>query len=315
MRGERRRTATCDQIRGELVSFTVKGSDFWGVGTVRTAHDGGDVAITGKLLGVHCGDTVALEGVWAESKWGKQFRVTACQVMLPADASGVVGWLATTFPQVSRRRAEVLVERHGVEGVWAVLDAGDVRALCEVDGITPDRARAIVEVYRARKGERDRMVRFKGWGLTDSQIARLVQEWGDEAEARLTGNPYDLMEAVSGFGWKRADEVAQRMGTPHDSPARIAAGILHFVGEATAAGHCFVTSGKIAAVVARKVCGVPESAVRRELERLVEAGRLARDTGGGGGGANVYLPRIAAAESGLAKAICSRAPKGGRDHG
>lgn len=289
-----------DKIRGELLSFAVKGADFWGVGMVRTRHDGGDVNITGKLLGAHAGDSLELEGTWAESKYGRQFKVLECRVILPADTSGAVAWIASNFPQVSRRRAEQLVERHGIPGVWELLDRRDVEALCAIDGITPERATDILDAYEARKHERDRMVRFKGWGLTDAQIARLIEEWGATAEERLVANPYDLMQAVQGFGWKRSDELAQRMGVARDAPARIAAGIMHFVGEATQAGHCYVTSGKVAAIVATKVCGVPESAVRRQLEQLVEAGRLVRD------GVNIYLPWIAKAEAELARELSKR---------
>jgi exodeoxyribonuclease V alpha subunit len=227
--------------------------------------------------------------------------------VLPCDTAGVVGWLAAKLPQISRRRAEALVERFGVDGLWALLDAGAVGALCVVDGITLPRADEIVAAYQLHKQDRDRIVRFKQWGLTDNQIARVVDEWGEEAEERILRDPYALIECVKGFGWQRADAVAQRMGVRRDDPSRLAAGLLHAMDTATQSGHCYCPAGKLVALAAQKICSVTdESAVRRALEQLVERGKVDRI------GQNIYLPRIAKAEGQLAKTFAARVRQSGK---
>jgi exodeoxyribonuclease V alpha subunit len=213
----------------------------------------------------------------------------------------VVGWLAAKLPQISSRRAEALVQAHGVEGLWALLDAGDAAPLCQTEGITPKRAQAIVDAYREHKGDRDRMVRMKGAGLTDAQAARVIEAWGDDAERRLFDNPYELIQFVDGFGWSRADEVAKKMGVPPDSPPRIAAGIMHAMREASSAGHCYCAQGKLVGIVAGKVCCISdEKAVLVSLDHLVEKGRLVRY------GSRIYLPDIAASEEQLARSFAAR---------
>lgn len=294
-----------DSIRGELVSFRVAGSDFWGFGTLRTLHDGGNLSIVGKLVGANPGDTLELEGDLAHhQKYGKQFKVKTCRVVLPADQSGVVGWLAAKLPQISKRRAEQLVERFGVDGLWQMLDTGDHMGLCVVDGITPPRADEILAAYRAHKHDRDRMVRFKQWGLTDNQVAKVVEMWGSDAESRISENPYKLMECVRGFGWQRSDDVAMRMGVRRDDPARLCAGLMHAMDTATQSGHCFVASGKLVALTTNKVvCISDERAVRNALELLIRTGKLERLE------QNIYLPRIADAEGSLAMAFARRAQR------
>ena len=289
-------------IKGELLTFAVRGQDFWGTGTVRTAHDSGDVAIVGKILGATPGDTLELHGEWTtHQRYGRQFRVKSAQVVLASDASGVVGWLAAKLPQISRRRAEALVEALGVAGVWDVLEREDIEALCAFDGITEERACAIIDAYHAHRADRDRLVRFKQWGLTDNQIARVMAEWDDDAEARIEANPYDLMECVPGFGWKRADLVAQKMGVAKDAPPRLAAGLMHGMGEARGGGHVYVSHGKLTASVAKKICGVAEALVRAELDRVLERGKLVRLE------VNIYLPKLERAEGRLAEAFAERA--------
>lgn len=291
-------------IVGELVSFRVAGSDFWGFGQVRTKHDGGNLAIVGKLVGANPGDTVELDGDYTtHAKYGKQYKVKSCRVVLPSDQTGVVGWLAAKLPQISKRRAEELVQRFGVDGLWAKLEAGDGEALCVVDGITPARAGEIVLAYETHKKDRDRGVAFKQLGLTDNQVARVVELWKDKALEKITSNPYQLMEHVRGFGWQRADDVAMRMGIRRDDPARLCAGLMHSMECAIQLGHCFMATGKLVALTAGpKVCGIGEERpVRDALELMVRTGKLKRIE------QNVYLTRIADAEGLLAKAFAVRA--------
>lgn len=296
-----------DKIRGELLSFSVRGADFWGTGSVRTKHDGGVVAVVGKLLGAKVGDTVEITGDVAEHpRYGAQFRIKSCEVVLPSDVSGVVGWLASKLPQISRRRAEALVERFGVDELWKLLDAGDGAALCVVDGITEARAAEIVSAYRASKGDRDRMVRLKTYQLTDNQIAKLIKVWGDDVEKKLQENPYAVQDEVDGFGWQRADQLARAMGLPLTAPPRLRAGLKHAMQEAVQKGHCFVASGKLIALAANKVLVVDEQLVRVALKQMVERGELVVFE------QRVYLTNLAEAESRLAKCFATRARGAGR---
>ena len=292
-----------DTIRGVLRSFVVRGADYWGTGTVETKHDGGRVAIVGKVLGAKEGDTVEIEGDFTRhERFGPQFKIKSCRVVLPMDVSGVVGWLASKLPQISRRRAEALVQEHEVEGLWDILDRGDIDTLTQTGGITPARAEAIVEAYRESKGDRDRMVLFKSWGLTDNQIGRVLEKWGDDAVDAIKRDPYLLLEQVSGFGWKRADEVARAMGVKLDDPSRLAAGLMHAMTMASTEGHCYCAGGKLVSLVANKVCGVQdEGKIRAALEKLIERKKLVRH------GVNVYLKGIAESEELLAEAFAQRA--------
>jgi exodeoxyribonuclease V alpha subunit len=294
-----------EKLRGELVDFTQRSPDFWGTGFVRSSREGSPVKISGKALGASVGDTVELDGYFETSKWGRQFKFSALHVVLPKDTTGVVEWLAAKLPNISTTRARAIVERFGVDGTWGALDAGDVDALVAIDGITPDRAQEIIRAYKDNREDRDRIVRFKQWGLTDNQIGRVLEEWGTDAEAKIRENPYQLMACVHGFGWKRADAVALRMGLPRTSIARCTAGILHFLGEAAQAGHCFVSTAKLVAVVARKTVVVDETYVRAALDKMVSAddGHWTKLHLRGG---NVYVPRLDMAEEDVARAILAR---------
>ena len=283
-----------ETIHGELVHLRHVGADFWGIGTVRNGK--GDIPVVGKLVGVELGDHVEARGAWTEHpRFGRQFKLRELTVTIPSDASGVVSWLASRLPQLGRTRAAELVERFGAQGIWDVIEQRPDELL-EVKGITPARRDEIVAAYHKHKGERDRMVRLKQWGLTDHQIGSLVRTYGEGVEDALRENPYRLCSEVRGFGFVRADAVARRMGVPLDSPSRVIAGCLHMLDEAAGHGHCYVPRGKLISMAARML-GLTDRDVVGQMMRLTSGGH-AEDRAG-----KIYRPSLATAEDDVARRI------------
>lgn len=286
-------------LTGEVVEARVVGADFYTVARVIEARgDGRAHAVVGRLFGVQVGDTVELRGTWEQhDRHGRQFRVRSHDTVLAQDTSGVVRWISERLPDVGRSRAVALVERFGVPGIWNVIEREPAR-LAEVDGITPARAAAIAEAYALVRGERERMVWFKQLGLTDGQIRHVLAEWGKDAEARLRANPFALCEHVHGFGFKRADEVARKMGLPATAPGRLREGLRYVLREARQQGHVYVRTGALVGTAAGDgvLGGVDEQLVWAELGALVRAGELVARGKGEKGGGRVYLAVLDQAE-------------------
>jgi len=267
-------------VKGEITRWRAI-NDGWGFGVLRGPE--GPVAFTGKLL-ARVGDTVELEGVWNEhERFGLQLKVRACTVARADTTDGIIAWLSSTLPNIGPGRAQALVDRFGV-GLWDVIEQRP-HELAEVKGITADRLDAIVAAYREHRAERDYMIRLRGWGLTDSQIARCreVDAWRvarfqpvplSEIVDRVHANPYELSQHVYGFGFVRADQVAKRAGIPHESPARIAAGVEHVLEEAAGAGDCFLWGAEVQRRAA-KLLDVAPKLVADGIRSTVASGRIA----------------------------------------
>lgn len=274
-----------ETLHGQLLEFRTHTPDGWGVGSLQL-EDGSVAKITGKLLGARVGDALELAGQWMDTKWGRQFKVRQATSTVPQTTAGVCAWMASALPEVGERRALAMVSRFGVAGLWETIEANP-RALCCIDGITPERADAIAVAYEEQRADRDAMISLRGWGLTDKQVEQCLKHWDDAAEVveEVRANPYVLMEYVRGFGFMRADDVALRSGTPQDSPMRIAAALHHVLGEQVQQGHCFVAQGKLRVMV-EKLLGLPEplitAAMRDEYARCKLITR----------GARVYPPRL-----------------------
>lgn len=281
---------------GELTAFRAVGSDGWGVGTI--VVDGKRHDFTGKTLGARPGNTVELQGVWSDHpKYGRRLKVRQCATTTPQSAEGVVAWLITTLPGVGEKRARELVVRFGAE-LWRVIETTPDR-LCEVAGISPKISARIADAYREHRADRDHMVTLRGWGMTDSQIARCIEEWKtlEKVIAAVREDPYQLSRVVYGFGFKRTDELAMRAGVSYDSPQRIAAAIEYLIEESVSGqGHTWLPFGEVRARTARLI-GVPAETVNPVLRRLLTDGALVRH------GRRIYSRRLDETEQDCAAGI------------
>ena len=84
------------------------------------------------------------------------------------------------------------------------------------------------------------MAYLSAFGLTHHQVTTLVGKFGSQVVPILERDPYVLMREISGFGFKRVDKIARKMGTPKDLPSRIRAGIHYSVLAALDDGDCWV---------------------------------------------------------------------------
>lgn len=283
------------QVTGVVEALRIF-NELWGIGTLQPPR-GPTITVTGNWPGIDEGATVVATGAWSNHpRHGRQLKAERIERVLPSDTQGVVRWLVSRLPDVGPGRATALVERFGVNGLWELLDEGRATELAQVPGITPARAEAIVAAYAEHRDERDRMVRLRGWGLTDGQIGALETAWGERLEERLRENPYSVIEHVRGFGFKRADVLARKMGLRAHHPARIAAGLLHVMGEARAAGHTYVPAGKLMSMGAR-LLGLTKDDVRPVAVRLKDDGRLV------GGQGRARVPELAQAERAVARKV------------
>ncbi len=289
-----------ETLRGQVESLRLV-REGWGTLVVLFGSANERASVTGHPLGVDPGDTVEVDGTWTmHPRFGRQFKAREIRVVAPSNAAGVIEWMRSRLPHVGRKLATAIVERFGLEDVWHVLELEHER-LCEVAGITPERALTIHEGYLEHIHERDRMVLLKRWGLSDRQIARVLATWGEDALQEMRRDPYQLAELVDGFGFVRADDVARRMGLPANHPSRIQAALEHLLAEARGAGHCYVPAAKLIAMAAR-LLGVPEDSILREGRAAIAAGRLVQREASEGA-TRVYAVELDHAEQAVADAV------------
>jgi exodeoxyribonuclease V alpha subunit len=95
-------------------------------------------------------------------------------------------------------------------------------------------------IWVANRDFNHAMAHLAAYGLTHHQVTALVEKFGSQVVATLERDPYVLVREIPGFGFKRVDKIARKMGTPKDLPSRIRAGIQYCVLDALDDGDCWV---------------------------------------------------------------------------
>jgi exodeoxyribonuclease V alpha subunit len=295
-RGPHRDTIT---LRGVFESFRVHTVTGWGTGMLVPADGGEPIPIKGVIVGGRPGDSVEMDGWWQDHPtYGRQFCVTSCVTTAPQTADAVVAWMASKLPGIGETRArELLAHFGGADMLWRVIETTPER-LAEVAGITPDRARGIQATYLQLATERDSMIALKGWGLTDNQIARCCDAWGTIPNVvdHIRTNPYELCFVVHGFGFKRADEVAQRTGIKRDDMHRLVAGVVYTLENSITEGHCYLWGAGLQRMAA-DVLAVDTAIVGRGIAEAWRRGHIVRR------GKRIYSQRLERAEEDCAAEI------------
>lgn len=225
-------------LRGVVESLFYSGATF-SAGRLRTA-DGDLTTFAGKIF-VREGESVVLEGHWAKHpKYGLQFAAESLGYDLEMNADGLANFLAN-HPDVkgigpAKARAIAIEFGRGFDTAIRV----SPERVAAIARIPVEGALELQRVWIANADFNAAMTYLSRFGLTHHQVTTLVERFGSQVVPMLQRDPYVLVREIRGFGFKKVDKIARKMGTPKDLPSRIRAGLANCVAEALDDGHCWV---------------------------------------------------------------------------
>jgi exodeoxyribonuclease V alpha subunit len=265
---------TC--IRGIVETVFYSGPTF-SAGRLRTA-DGALLNFAGKVF-VKANDAVRLEGEWAtHPKYGRQFAVDCLGYDLEMDPDGLANFLANhpDVKGIGPAKARLIADHFGT-GFDAVIRARP-EAVAAVAKVPVESILSLQQIWIANSTFNAAMTYLSRYGLTHHQVKTLVDRFGSQAVPMLESDPYVLMREISGFGFKKVDKIARKMGTPKDLPSRIQAGILYCVLAALDDGDCWVEYEELldrANTLLVMDTLDSRDVIEGHLEALIDEGRLA----------------------------------------
>src|SRR5215211_748941 len=238
------------------------------VARVATDRSSDLLTVVGPLLGAQPGESLRLQGRWASHpQYGRQFQVEAYQTMLPATIQGIRRYLGSGLIKgIGPKMAERIVDHFG-PATLEVIEQEPAR-LVEVPGLGPKRTAMITAAWAEQQAIKEVMVFLQGVGVSTSLGVRIYKTYRDEAIQVVRREPYRLAGEVWGIGFKTADQIAQRLGIPHDSPQRVKAGLQFALSEASDDGHCYLPETELV-TKATELLGVDAELAGRCLEELV----------------------------------------------
>ena len=202
--------------------------------------EGRSFSAVGALGKVANGDLLEVYGNFQhDAKWGWQLVVQRAVPVVAGTNQALVAFLSR-FPQVGLTRAQQILQALGSrEAVIEALEK-DPERLTVVAGITSERARKIAESYVELSDLRESALYLAGLDLGEALTAQILETYGADAKSVLAEDPYQMME-LPGVGFKRADDLARRVGIKGEDPRRLAAAVLFLIKEVEGQGHTWST--------------------------------------------------------------------------
>jgi exodeoxyribonuclease V alpha subunit len=198
------------------------------------------LTIVGNFANIQPGQTLKLQGSWREHpQHGQQFQVVHYQELKPATLTGIEKYLGSGLIKgVGPVTAKRIVAHFGLETLEVI--ESSVKRLIEVPGIGKKRVRAIAKAWIDQKAIKEVMIFLQGHGVSTVYAVKIYKEYGKDAIAKVTDNPYRLAKDIYGIGFLTADKIAQKLGVSPWAKSRYYAGIFHILQQAAEEGHCYL---------------------------------------------------------------------------
>ncbi|HAA55626.1 MAG TPA: ATP-dependent RecD-like DNA helicase [Myxococcales bacterium] len=220
------------------------------------------VTVVGKFLDVQPGEELQLQGQWSENpRYGRQFRCEHYVRSKPSTLKGIQRYLGGMVKGIGPHLAKQLVRYFGFDTLRIIEE--EPERLSEVKGIGASRAMQIRAAWQEHQAQQEVMVFLQGHGISLNHSIKIFRTYGQETIGLLRDNPYRLATDIRGIGFRSADQIAQSLGLPFDSPFRAEAGILFHLQMMSDQGHVFYPQTSLLAEV-HKELGI-------SIEKLTEA--------------------------------------------
>jgi exodeoxyribonuclease V alpha subunit len=215
---------------------------------LRLSTDEGEaVTVVGTFPRVAPGARIRVRGSKVtDARHGEQIKALSITELLPTTLVGIRRYLGSGLIKgIGEGYANKIVDAFGLETL-RVLDEEPER-LALVPGLGKKRVETLIRGWHEQRAVREVMVFLQAHGASPALATRIYKRYGKHAINVVSRDPYRLSLDVWGVGFKTADRIAQELGVARDGPARVQAGVLQSMHDATDSGHTCVPASAVAA--------------------------------------------------------------------
>ncbi|MBR2949556.1 MAG: ATP-dependent RecD-like DNA helicase [Lachnospiraceae bacterium] len=226
-----------------------------------------EITCVGLFQSLDEGEILKLTGDYIEhSLYGRQFKVSAYEAAEPEDEAGMERYLGSGAIKGIGASLAARIVRHFGKQTFRIIEEEPER-LAEIKGISERKAMDIASQMEEKREMRTAMLYLQKYGISNTLAVKIYETYGDRLYRVLEENPYKLAEDIEGIGFRKADELAAKIGIHTDSDYRIRSGILYTLLQASAEGHMYLPQ---AVLVHRAVelLEVPVQGIEDQLPNL-----------------------------------------------
>lgn len=236
------------QKKKETISGIIERVHFstpsWSAGLLR-ANDKGKFPKTIKIAGsffAEANDHVSLTGHWVvDPKYGKQFKVTSVALDIQLDKEGLVSLLSKAgIKSVGKAKAQKIIDKYGDSFDDLMSDSNTAKVVAEFAKIPIEDFEEFRKTWVKNRDTNKAAALLASYELSSFEINTIIARFGASCLSILQKDPYLIAKYITGFGFKKADKIARKLGIPKENPQRIQAGIVHVVWDSIKEGNCWI---------------------------------------------------------------------------
>ena len=162
---------------------------------------------------------ITLKGYWEEhKKYGKTFKFDTIKV----NQNELFFFLNKIIKGFTKKLSAELIEHFGNEGLIEILD-NDIERLLEFNGIKEKRLKKIQTSWKKFRSMRQMGEFLSPYDVSPALLTTIATAMRDVDEpcTKIKDNPY-ILTSINSIGFKRADELALKMGVAKEDEHRIA---------------------------------------------------------------------------------------------
>lgn len=193
-----------------------------------------EITVTGSFGDLSDDRTYRFEGQLVEHpRYGWQFQASSYHVNQPTSRGGLIEFLAgKQFPGVGQKTAEKIVDALGTGAIDKI--SKDPHVLDDLK-LRASVKKSIIENLQASQGLDQVIIGLNDYGFGSNLISTIVDRYGEDALHVISDNPYRLATEIDGVSFRRADQVAVKVGIAPDDHRRVAAAIIQSLDDLTMA--------------------------------------------------------------------------------
>jgi exodeoxyribonuclease V alpha subunit len=166
------------------------------------------------------------EGEWVKHQtYGEQLKVQSFKKAQKQSKAGLVSYLSSSFFNgIGPKTAEKIVNTLGEDAIQKIMD--DPSVLKEV-GLNNVRIAKFFQQLKENQTNEHILVTLFGYELSGKLAMKLLNKYQMLTIEKLEENPFRLIDDIEGIGFKKADDIAQKLGIAKSDIRRIKAAILY----------------------------------------------------------------------------------------
>jgi exodeoxyribonuclease V alpha subunit len=204
---------------GQIDRILFEGDDGFFIAVLKTGEKISGTYYESDIKNIK-GSAITLDGEWHEhKKYGKTFKFTAIKV----NQNELFFFLTKVVKGFTKKLAADLIEQFGSDELVNILD-NEIERLLEVKGIKEKRLKKIQTSWKQFRSMRELGEFLSPYSVSPTLLTTIATAMKDVDEpcSKIKNNPY-ILTSISGIGFKRADELALKMGVSAEDENRISA--------------------------------------------------------------------------------------------